>query len=205
MQAGVAPKKGATLTAAMANNTNISSEDANKLWSSMGLQPQAFPAYDTLPPQQFQTGAGTTEAIAGASFTAAFNLDNFPRMIVGLRIQNVWQMPEDDVTDTELRLCEYVSRVVDLQQSVQINLTTTNITLRAAVPQNVMMGAHEVWHMFPAGFDAAGGNDFNVTVTRLTSYPLLREVRINPKVYVSLVEIILRADRPAMRTTRVGA
>lgn len=188
----------------MANNTQIPDVESNKLWSTMGLQPQAFPAYDTLPPFQFQSGAGTVEAIAGASFTAAFNLDNFPRMIVGLRIQNVWQMPEEPTAE-QVRLCEYVSRVVDHQQSVQINLTTTNITLRAAVPQNIMMGANEVWHMFPAGFDAAGGNDFNVTVTRLTSYPLLDDVRINPKVYVSLVEIVLRADRPAMRTTRVGA
>lgn len=189
----------------MANNTQISDEEKNRIWSTMGLSPQAFPAYQTLPPIQFSTGSGTTEAIAGAAFTAAFNLDNFPRMIVGLRIQNVWQMPETALTSTELDLCEYVSRVVDLQQSVAINLTTTNITLGAACPQNIMMGAHEVWHMFPAGFDAAGGNDFNVTVTRLTSYPLLRDVRINPKVYVSLVEIILRADRPAMRTTRIGA
>jgi hypothetical protein len=189
----------------MANNTQIPDEQANEIWSSMGLQPQAFPAYDTLPPVQFATGDGVTQATAGATFTSAFNLDNFPRMIVGLRIQNVWQMPETNVTADELALCEYVSRVVDLQQSVQINLTTTNITLRAAVPQNIMMGAHEVWHMFPAGFDAAGGNDFNVTVTRLTSYPVLRGTRINPKVYVSLVEIMLRADRPAMKLVRRGA
>lgn len=189
----------------MANNTQITEEQANEIWSTMGLQPQAFPAYDTLPPVQFTTGDGVAQAVAGASFTAAFNLDNFPRMIVGLRIQNVWQMPETNVTADELALCEYVSRVVDLQQSVATNLTTTNITLRAAVPQNVMMGAHEVWHMFPSAFDAAGGNDFNVTVTRLTSYPQLRGVRINPKVYVSLIEITLRADRPAMRTVRRGA
>lgn len=186
----------------MANETQ--QEQANEIWSAMGLAPQVFPAYDTLPPNQFLLGDGSTAAVAGASFTAAFNLDNFMRMIVGVRVQNVWQMP-DDPTATELALCEYVSRVVDAQQSIAINLTTTNITLRAAVPQTIMMGRGDIWHMFPAGFDAAGGNDFNITVTRLTSYPILRGTRINPKVYVSLVENVMRADRPAMRTTRRGA
>lgn len=175
-----------------------------EIFSKMGLSPQAFPAYDTLPPLQFTDNSGAVAATAGAKILGAFNLDNFPRMAVGLRIENVWQMPEDPTAD-EIALCEYVSRIVDLQQTVQTNLTTTNITLRNPAPQSVLMGTRELWHMFPSGFDAAGGNDFNFEITRLTSYPMLRDVRINPKVYVSLIEIVLRADRPSVRINRVGS
>jgi hypothetical protein len=179
-------------------------KEAQAIFSAMGLSPQAFPAYDTLPPFQFVSDTGIIAATAGAKISGGFNLDNYPRIALGLRIENVWQLPEDPSLD-ELALAEYVSRVVDLQQTVQTNLTTTNITVRNPVPQSIMMGTRELWHLFPSGFDCAGGNDFNFEITRLTSYPLIRDARINPKVYVSLVEIVLRGDRPAVRVQRVGS
>jgi hypothetical protein len=184
--------------------TQPTKAESDAIFSAMGLSPQAFPAYDTLPPFQFTANDGTVAAVAGSKIVGGFNLDNFPRMALGLRIENIWQMPEDPTAE-EIAICEYVSRIVDLQQTVQTNLTTTNITLRNPTPQSIMMGTRELWHLFPSGFDAAGGNDFNFEITRLTSYPLLRDVRINPKVYVSLVEIVLRADRPSVRINRVGS
>lgn len=180
-------------------------EKSLEIFSKMGLSPQAFPAYDTLPPFQFEAADGSIAAVAGAKIQGGFNLDNFPRMVVGLRVENVWQLP-DNPTAEDIAIAEYCSKVTDLQQTIQTNLTTTNITLRNPTPQSILMGSRVLWHMFPAGFDAAGGNDFNFEITRLTSYPFFsNEVRINPKVYVSLVEIVLRADRPAVRINRVGS
>jgi len=177
--------------------------DMNQAWSALGLQPQAFPAFDAASATYFQDGNNEKSGAAGSELKIGFSLDNFPRMILGVRVKNVWQMPEDP-TEAEIRLCEYVSRVVDSQQTISVDLTTSNITLRNPVLQSALMGDGSVWHSFPAGFDAAGGNDFNLSIRRVTSYPLLRDVRIVPTVYVSLVSIAMRADRMAAGLVRVG-
>lgn len=172
---------------------------------ALGMHPQVFPAYDTLAPQQFLDNAGNPSGAAGSVIKASYRMDNWPRILLGFRIQNVWQMPEEP-TEAEIRLCEYVSRVVDGQQTVSLEFTSNNITLRNPVPQTVLQGADGiVWHNFPIGYPSAGQQDITVEVVRQTSYPKIRGTTIVPKVVISLVSEILRTDASSIPSLRRGA
>lgn len=187
----------------MAENEKLTDEQINEAWSALGYQPQAFPYYYNSNGNTFQNGA-----IAGEEFTVNFSLDNFPHMLLGLRITNEWQPiddEEDPATADEIALQNFVKQWVDDQQTVRLALTQQSI-ISKSIPQRIIQGANgEVWHNFPTPFPMAGGNTVDVTVRRLTSYPFLRDQRIVPTVYVSLVVIMLRADRLTMRTIRRGA
>lgn len=176
----------------------------NEAWSRLGLSPEAFPGFDNSKPAQFQNSAGDFVATSGSQVKITYSLDNFPRMALGLRVRNVWELP-DDPSDEEVRLAEYVSRYIDDQQTIEVTMTQNNVTLRNPGLQAIMQGAAGgyVWHNWPAALPLAGGNDLSVTITRVTNYPMLRDTRINPKVYVSLVEIILRADRLTVAPMRM--
>lgn len=177
----------------------------NEIWSRLGLSPEAFPAFDAASPKFFEDNGGDANAVAGATVQVGYSLDNFPRMLLGMRIENIWQLPEEPEPE-EVALAEYVSRVVDHQQTVEINLTQNNITLRNSVPQSSIQGkGGYVWHGFPVAYPGAGGNDVNIYVRRQTAYPIMRGVRINPKVHITLVSIILRGDRPTMAIQRRDA
>ena len=171
--------------------------EANKYWSALGYQPQNFPYY---------YGAGANafdeEAIAGAEITIPFSLDNFPHMIEGIRVRNTWQIPDEPTAD-ELALATFVKRYVDDEQSLRIELTQQSIIAKA-IAQPLVQGADGyVYHAFPKPFPMAGGNTINVVIRRLTSYPILGETRINPRVDVAIVCTMLRADRMTMPPLRV--
>lgn len=178
----------------------LSDEQANEYWSQLGFQPQCFPYYYNQSASTFDDPPG---AIAGAEITIPFSLDNFPHMLEGIRVRSTWQGPDNPDAD-ELALMTYVKKYVDEEQSLRLELTQQSIIAKAVPQVSVQGNDGFVWHAFPTPFPMAGGNTVNVVIKRLTSYPFLSEQRINPRVDVTLVCRMLRADRLTSIPLRVG-
>ena len=120
---------------------------------------------------QFQQGQKPSGE-AGSKAIIEIPVANFPMMLTGVRLLNVYDIPVPRRTIDGLT---YLG-VVDSQQTVQTTLTQQNIIVRPTM-QNLVTGATQRmagaihWHPFEAPYPFRGGNNINFEVQRVTNYP----------------------------------
>lgn len=164
--------------------------------SAAGYSTQAFTAFETLKPLRFKNGNAIESANAGDQIQAGFSIDIQPRLILGFRIINVWSLP-DAPTAQEVELAKFVKEHVDDEQSLLLSMTRANFTLQNATPQKALQGgggSNVVWHYLPVPYPSAGAQDFQLTITRMSSYPKFRGEQIQPQVHICMVSQLLRSD-----------
>ena len=144
-------------------------EQLAEMMAQEGLSDQLFPKYYAMGPKEFSSG-GASSAAAGSTAVLTKQLTNFGQILYGVRIQNFYSLPTNP-TDFQVQLFESLKRWVDDEQIVGVNLSQQDVTAQE-VPQAQFQGrADTVWHPFPVPYPMAGGNNINITITRVTSYP----------------------------------
>jgi hypothetical protein len=118
---------------------------------------------------QAQFKNGTTEgAQAGATAKLNFSLNNNPHEITGLRIVNVYDVPEEFYTQEGLELL----RRLDDQQTITMRMAQQNVVLEETL-QRLSQGANGInWHPFALPYPFRGGNSITVDLKRVTGYRL---------------------------------
>jgi hypothetical protein len=174
----------------------------DEAWAALGYKPQVFPYYNSAGSAQFLNNAGISDAVRGATANITFSIDSIPIMLIGLRITTVWSIVDDPSPD-EVALYELVKKQVDPAMTVDLKLSSQSI-IGKAIPVETLTGAGgTVWHNFPSPYPMAGSNTLEMDLTRLSSYPTIRDERISPTIYAVLVTQQLRG--PLLRvppTTR---
>ena len=176
-------------------------EEENKIWSAFGLNPQAFPIYYPMGPRPFLDGSGNPSGAAGAVATLQRDLSNFPHMFIGLRISNVYPLPEGANAD-DVQRYRVLHEWVDGEQNMRIDLAQQNVTGDRVATIHVTGRGGVHWHPFPVPFPMAGGNNINVEIVRLTGYGQLAGEDVLPQCHVTIVAAVLRADLQTMAPHR---
>lgn len=134
---------------------------------------QEFPLYysGTAP---FQNN-GQPSGLAGAFAQVRIALTNAPHIIGGIRIVLTYPgEPSDLVT--------YRQGYLDDENTVEISLAQQNITA-GPVHQRTICGTNGIlWQPFYVPFGAAGTNNFNIRLVRVTSFPAV----VQPTAWVTL-------------------
>ena len=176
--------------------------DLEKIWSAFGLQPQAFPIYYPMGPNAFIDASGDPSGAVGARARLGRDLSNFPHMFMGLRITNLYALPDEPTAD-DVQLFRALKEWVDGEQSVRIELAQQNITADSVLDVQLTGRAGIHWHPFPVPFPMAGANSITVEITRLSPYPQLGGSSITPQVSVSILAAVMRADLKTAAPHRV--
>lgn len=171
-------------------------ESALAVWSRRGLEPQEFPIYYGLPPANFLDASGTPSGAAGSRARLSRDISNWPHLLVGIRIDNVYDLPSAADADgvARYRACK---EYVDGEQTVRVDLAQQNTTTDNVLQTTLCgrMGSGD-WHPFPVPFPMAGANQINIDIQRVTSYPIIvGEDPVVPVVRVTLVAAVFHADR----------
>lgn len=155
--------------------------------ADMMLDPRKKQIFPIIYPGMGQMQLGQTPSgQTGAKATIEIPVANFPMMLTGVRLQNVYTVPE------ALRNVDGLAYLglLDSQQSVQTTLTQQNIIVRPTMQSlvtgsNAGQGAGAVhWHPFEAPYPFRGGNNVNFDVARVTDYP---EEIVNVVTHVAIV------------------
>lgn len=169
---------------------------ASQLLSRFGLKPQTFPIEYPLGPEPFVDGAGNPSGAVGARATLVRTLSNFPHMVMGVRLQNVWALP-DAPSDADIAHATYIKRYIDGEQTIRMDLAQQSVMVEATL-QPLVTGRDGLhWHPFPAPYPMAGGNDVAFEVVRRSAYPSLPSepgTPLTPQVYAVLVCAVFRGD-----------
>lgn len=185
-----------------------SPEDQNENlgFLSNWLDPEAFP-FDYGVSAPFLNGQGQPSGVAGAVVELTREINNFPHVFYGVRIENVYELPDVDLIEPWK-----AARAVDFQQTVRVELAQQNVTAQPIV-QSTLIGGHSGdgggvvhWHPFQRPYALAGGNEIRITVQRLTSYPLLStdpEIAVLPVCHVTIVTAVYRKDMRTVPPRRI--
>jgi len=169
--------------------------ELQKIWSSFGLSPQAFPLLYALGPSPLRNAAGAPSGAAGSESVLTRELSNFPHMLIGIRLRNVYAFAIDG-QDPDSSIAQYraLHEWTDDEQTVSVELAQQN-PLSSSTLQSLVQGQGGYhWHPWPVPFPMAGGNNITVRIRRVTGYPLLAGAEVLPEVYGTLVTAVLRAD-----------
>lgn len=168
-------------------------------WLEMFDDPEVFPLYypASAPFLDDGAGGGAPSGAAGAQATVNPTINNFPHTFYGVRVRNVYELPDPALADAFRAV-----KLVDQDQTIRIELAQENVTANATLQDHVVGGAQGStggihWHPFPVPYLLAGGNEVNVVLRRLTSYPLLSvepEIPVLPIAHVTLVTGVHRKD-----------
>lgn len=104
----------------------------------------------------------------GASATLTFTINTRPHMLTGLRLQNIYDVPER--IQLSQPLLTYLDRL-DGEQDIQTDLAQQNIVVRPTLQRLVTGRGGVHWHPFECPYPFRGGNNITVVASRLTSYP----------------------------------
>lgn len=176
-----------------------------KIWTAMGLSPQVFPIYYPMGDEPFTSGQGVQSGAVGARARLQRPLSNFPHMFMGLRISNVYDLFADTPQPTaqQVELARYLREWTDNEQTVTITLAQQNITAELLYQPHLTGHDGINWAPFPAPFPMAGGNNIEVTVSRVSSYPQFNDAEILPTCTATIVAAVLRADLRSSPPRRV--
>lgn len=177
----------------------MTEEELQAYWASLGYKPQIFPFYNAMGSTRFIAN-GVPNAVAGAQTTLSYSIDTLPIMAIGIRIEVFWQIPNAPTAD-EIALIEMVKRVVDPAMLVSVNFTSQNLTSKPIPVSHLMGEGGYVWHNFPSPYPMSGNKNIELNFERITSYPMLDDVRIDPVIYATLITQQMRTDKigPAHR------
>lgn len=163
-----------------------------------------YPIYYPVEPRPLQL-SGQNSGAAGAFAKLSFAFPTAVHLVYGLRISNYYPLPEGADADA-VAVWQACRRYVDNDQTIALDISQQSIFVGNTVQSHVVGQDGFYWHPFPTPFVIAGGNNFGITVTRLTAYPDLiidqENVPILPMVGATLVCAVFRGDmatRPPMR------
>lgn len=176
--------------------------ELSEIWSRVGLSPQLFPKYYGMGPVQFFNG-GSPSGTAGSRARLSRALTNSPQIIYGVRLQNVYELPSNP-TEAQVQLFRTLKEWIDGEQVVTINLSQQDVTAQSVL-QTQLVGKHgSVWAPFPEPYPMAGGNNVEVSIERLTSYPVLDGVNpVLPSCVGTLLAAEFKADMSSVPARRV--
>jgi hypothetical protein len=154
-----------------------------------------YPIYYPMEGRPFMVGSVQSGA-AGAMAKLSHSFSNNPHKVYGIRISNTYDLPTNDgdaPTADQMALWQ-LCREIDDDQEVQLELSQISIFAQF-VNQKQLVGARGIhWHPFACPYVIAGGNDFKLTVRRLTPYPEIGGQQILPYVSATLVCGMLASD-----------
>jgi hypothetical protein len=145
------------------------------------LGPEAFPLYYNAA-NPFLLNNQRSGAV-NARARLSFELNNWPHVAFGLRITNVYPLPEG--ADDQLFDVQEISFVLAQQNVIADPIHQATLT----GGQN---GIH--WHPFPKPYLFRGANQARMDVVRLTAYPQLGQEDILPVCRATLVTAVLVND-----------
>jgi hypothetical protein len=180
-------------------------EEINKYWSQLGLNPELFHIYYPMGPRSFLDAGGTPTGAAGSTLILSRSLNNFPHMFLGIRVNNVYELPAG-ATEGDIAVYDACKRFVDGEQTIAIQLSQQSIAVEPTLQKQLVGGQDGIyWHPFPIPFPMAGGNDITLTFTRATSYPAFpsTEALIVPTVRATIYAATARADFKTIAPMRV--
>jgi hypothetical protein len=127
-----------------------------------------FQRFPVVYPAKAQFKSGSNEdAQAGATAKLQFTLNNNPHEITGLRIRNVYEIP-----DAYLLAgfgTDWLQRK-DGEQDLVVRMAQQNIVVDEANQVAVLGNDGIHWHPFELPYPFRGGNNVTVDVNRTTSY-----------------------------------
>lgn len=168
------------------------------------LPGQWFPLIYGMGSVDFADADGEPSGAQGARATLTKSIPNFPVLFLGIRLTNIYALPEEP-TDTQIRIFEACKRYVDDEQSVKVSLSQQNITTDSVLQVQLVGKSGVYWAPFPVPFPMAGANDIQIEVIRDTSYPFFDQaVPILPKLKGSLAMAQFRPGAQTMPPIRVG-
>jgi hypothetical protein len=167
-----------------------------EIMSVLGLHPQAFPLYYDAA-GAFLDATGAPSGAVGARARIQRELNNFPHLVYGVRLENVYALG-DEPTPADVDRFRAAKEFLDGLQEIEITLTQQNVVAQPTVQVNLVGRQGINWHPFASPFPMAGGNQFQLTATRLVGYPTLSDEPILPTLRCTLVTVAFRAD---MQTT----
>lgn len=166
------------------------------------MNAQWFPIYFPMGPKAFQNSNGEASGQVGAVCELSKDLPNWPIQFLGLRITNVYELPENP-TPAGIEIYTACKRFVDDEQTVRISLSQQNITSEKTMQVQLTGKSGVYWAPFPVPFPMAGGNNISVTVVRATSYPNLDGQPIQPQCYAAIVAAQARNTEQTIQPHRV--
>src|SRR5574342_452595 len=117
-------------------------------------------------------------------------------MFMGLRINNVYQLPADPSAE-DVALFQACKRYIDGEQTIKLILAQQSIAIEPTL-QKQITGTDDgiYWHPFPIPYPMAGGNEIGLEITRVTSYPAFpsTSIPIVPTVRAVIYAATARAD-----------
>lgn len=142
--------------------------------------PQEFPIYYPASAQFKAADGNDAGAGKGATASLAFSLSTRPAMLTGIRMANVYEIPED------LRNVDGIAWLekLDGQQQMSTDMEQQNIVIKPTLQDLVTGRKGYIWHPFEQPYPFKGGNNITVPVSRLISYP---DSIVNVTVYATLV------------------
>jgi len=131
-----------------------------------------FQRFPVVYPAQAQFKNGAQESAgAGATAKLAFNLNNNPHEITGLRLQNVYEVPPEFLVLARPDGMDYLQRL-DGEQVLTMRMAQQNVVVDETL-QKLVTGSDGIhWHPFELPYPMKGGNNVTVDVTRITGYTL---------------------------------
>lgn len=178
-------------------------EELDTIWSKFGaLVPQLFPKYYAIGPVPL-TLDGVPSGAAGAEAILTKELSNFPQILYGVRISNVYSLPAVP-TATHIQQLQTYHDWLDGEQTVGINLSQQNVTAQPMLQAQLTGRGDSVWHPFPAPYPMAGGNSINLQVRRITGYPDFNESDpVQPVIFATLLCAEFKATRSTTSVKRI--
>lgn len=161
-----------------------------------------YPILYGIEPRPFQL-SGSPSGAAGAIAKLSFALPTNVHFIYGMRISNYYALP-DNADAAAVARFEACKRWVDDDQMLKLDLSQQSIFVND-VKQNQVIGANGIhWHPFPVPYRIQGGNNYGITVTRLTSYPTIAGAAVLPTVCITLVSGVFKGEMGTEPPRRVG-
>jgi len=129
-----------------------------------------FQRFPVVYPAKAQFKSGSNEsAQAGATAKLQFSLNNNPHEITGLRVRNVYEIPDEYMQSPQLAGSNFLERK-DGEQDLVVRMAQQNIVVDEA-NQVAVVGNNGIhWHPFELPYPFRGGNNVTVDVTRSTNY-----------------------------------
>jgi len=173
-------------------------EQFKQALTRQGLDPQVFPFYyDATAP--FLDSNGAPSGAAGAVASLRRELNNFPHLFFGVRIESVYGLPDEPTAD-DLDRFRTAKEWLDDEAEFRIDLAQQNVTAEAITVKGMCGRNGTNWHPFSTPYPMAGGNNIQMTVRRLVGYPTIGDAAVQPVCRVTLVTASFRAD---MRTVPI--
>lgn len=155
------------------------------------LGPEAFPLFYNVGNPFMLNGERSGALNARARCT--FELNNWPHVAFGLRIVNVYAVP-DGFSAEDVPLFNAMKLWMDEDQEVSFTLAQQNV-IATPLHQATLTGrGGQHWHPFPKPYLFRGANQARVEVTRLTAYPQLVQEDVLPVCRCTLVTAVLVTD-----------